>query len=120
MRSFPLKRKIVIFGLMMLFMVGYGILFGVKNSVIGLMIVIAALMNLGNDMSYKPKLSFMKVLTLLLILTIVSFLNNPITIWGCILTFLIVFATTFTSYHLFGSNVYLKNARTPRPLQGWG
>ena len=38
---------------------------------------------------------------------IASFLNNPLTIFGCILTFVVVFATTFTSYNLFGTHVYL-------------
>ena len=64
-------------------------------------------MSLGNDLSFKPAKSFIKVAGLLLILGISAYLNNPLTIWGCILTFIVVFATTFTSYNLFGSDVYL-------------
>lgn len=71
------------------------------------MIIIAAFMNLNEDLSYKPGLSFVKVLGLLLTLGIVSYFNSPITIVSCILTFLVVFATTFSSYHLFRSDVYM-------------
>ncbi len=102
-----MKSKLIMFSSMMVFMLFYMMVFGNNNAVIGIMIVMAAFMNLGNDMSFKPKTSFIKVLFLLLILGAVSFLNNPLTIWACILTFLVVFATTFTSYHLFGTDVYL-------------
>lgn len=71
------------------------------------MIIIAAFMNLNEDLSYKPGLSFVKVLGLLLILGVVSYLNSPITILSCILTFLVVFGTTLSSYHLFRSDVYM-------------
>lgn len=102
-----LKSKIIMFVSMMLFMLFYMEVFGSKNAVIGMMIVMAAFMNLGNDLSFKPKASFIKILLLLLVLGIASFLNNPLTIFGCILTFIVVFATTFTSYNLFGTHVYL-------------
>lgn len=85
----------------------YMAIFGNKNAVIGVMMVMAAFMNLGNDLSFKPIMSFIKILFLLLVLGVASFLNNPLTIWGCILTFIVVFATTFSSYRLFGSSVYL-------------
>ena len=88
-------------------MLFYLIFFGRKNIAVGVMIIIAAFMNLNEDLSYKPGLSFVKVLGLLLIMGIVSYLNNPITIVGCILTFLVVFGTTFSSYHLFRSDVYM-------------
>ena len=55
------------------------------------MIIIAAFMNLNEDLSYKPGLSFVKILGLLLVMGIVSYLNSPITILSCILTFLVVF-----------------------------
>ena len=64
-------------------------------------------MNLNEDLSYKPGLSFVKVLGLLLIMGIVSYLNSPITVVSCILTFLVVFGTTLSSYHLFRSDVYM-------------
>ena len=80
---------------------------GSKNAVIGLIMVLAAFMSLGNDLSFKPKTSFIKVLSLLLILGIASYLNNPLTIWGCIFTFIVVFGTTFTSHNLFGTDVYI-------------
>lgn len=64
-------------------------------------------MNLNEDLSYKPYLSFIKILGLLLIMGIVSYLNSPITILSCILTFLLVFGTTFSSYPLFRSDVYM-------------
>ena len=83
------------------------IVFGRSNAAIGLTMAMAAFMNLGNDMSYKPKISFLKVSILLLILGIGAYLNNPLSILGCILTFFIVFGTTFSSYHLFGRDVYL-------------
>ena len=102
-----LKSKIIMFVSMMLFMIFYMVLFGSKNAVIGMMVVMAAFMNLGNDLSFKAKSSFIKILLLLLVLGIASFLNNPLTIFGCILTFVVVFATTFTSYNLFGTHVYL-------------
>ena len=102
-----LKSKIIMFAAMISFMFFYMFVFGNKNAVIGVTMVMAAFMNLGNDLSFKPKTSFIKILLLLLVLGISSFLNNPLTIWGCILTFLVVFGTTFTSYHLFGTNVYL-------------
>ncbi|WP_303371562.1 FUSC family protein [Methanobrevibacter sp.] len=85
----------------------YMSVFGNKNAVIGVTMVMATFMNLGNDLSFKPKTSFIKILLLLLVLGLASFLNNPLTLWGCILTFLVVFGTTFTSYHLFGTSVYL-------------
>ena len=88
-------------------MLFYMIFFGRKNIAVGVMIIIAAFMNLNDDLSYKPGLSFVKVLGLLLILGIVSYLNSPITIVGCILTFLVVFGTTLSSYHLFRSDVYM-------------
>lgn len=88
-------------------MLFYLIFFGRKNIAVGVMIIIAAFMNLNEDLSYKPGLSFVKILGLLLILGIVSFLNSPITIVSCILTFLVVFGTTFSSYHLFRSDVYM-------------
>ena len=102
-----LKSKIIMFSFMILFMMFYMVVFGNKNAVIGTMIVMAGLMNLGNDLSFKPKMSFIKVLTLLLILGVASYLNNPLTLASCILTFIVVFGTTFTSYHLFGTDVYL-------------
>lgn len=107
MQKIPLKMKMVMFGLMFIFMVVYGLLFGNQNVAIGMMIVMAAFMNAGNDMSLNAKRSFIKVLALLWILGIVSFLNNSISILGCILTFFVVFGTTFTSYNLFGTSVYL-------------
>lgn len=109
-----LKKKLIIFFAMIAFMSFYGIVFGSKNMVIGMTIVMAAFMSLDNDLSFKPKTSFIKILFLLLILGISAFLNNPLTIWACILTFILVFLTTFTSYNLFGANVYLKNARILR------
>lgn len=42
-------------------MIFYMLGFGKVNIVIGLMIVVAALLNLGNDLSFNPKLSFIKV-----------------------------------------------------------
>ena len=102
-----LKRKIFMFSALIGAMLFYLIFFGRKNIAVGVMIIIAAFMNLNEDLSYKPGLSFVKVLGLLLILGIVSYLNNPITIVGCILTFLVVFGTTFSSYHLFRSDVYM-------------
>lgn len=107
MKKMPLKMKIIMFGFMIFFMFFYMIVFGSKNAVIGLMIAMAGLMNINNDLSYKPKLSFIKILGLLLILGIVAYLNNPISIFGCILTFVVVFGTTMTSYHLFSADVYL-------------
>ena len=102
-----LKSKLIMAASMVAFMIFYMLVFGNKNAAIGTMIIMAAFMNLGNDLSFKPKLSFIRILTLLLILGVASFLNNPLTIWGCILTFVVVFLTTFSSYHLFGTHVYL-------------
>ncbi len=102
-----IKPKIIMMAAMIFFMFFYMIVFGNKNAVIGITIIMAAFMNLGNDLSFKPKTSFIKILFLLLVLGFFSYLNNPLTIWGCILTFIVVFATTFTSYNLFGASVYL-------------
>ena len=102
-----LKPKLIMFLAMFSFMALYMIVFGSKNAVIGLIMVLAAFMSLGNDLSFKPKTSFIKVLSLLLILGIASYLNNPLTIWGCIFTFIVVFGTTFTSHNLFGTDVYI-------------
>ena len=102
-----LKPKIFMFISMIFFMGMYMIVFGSKNAAIGITIALAMFMNLNNDLSFKPKTSFIKVLSLLLILGIASYLNNPLTIWGCILTFIVVFGTTFSSYNLFGSHVYM-------------
>ena len=102
-----LKKKVIMFVAMMAFMAFYMVVFGSKNTIIGFVIMLAAFMNLGNDLAFKPKLSFIKISLLLLILGISAYLNNPLTIWGCILTFLVVFGTTFTSYDLFGSRTYL-------------
>ncbi len=102
-----LKRKIFMFSALIGAMLFYMIFFGRKNIAVGVMIIIAAFMNLNDDLSYKPGLSFVKVLGLLQILGIVSYLNSPITIVGCILTFLVVFGTTLSSYHLFRSDVYM-------------
>ncbi|MBQ6098668.1 MAG: FUSC family protein [Methanobrevibacter sp.] len=102
-----LKGKLFIVGLFLFCIFFYIGVFGANNMVIGMFIAMAALMNLGNDFTYKPKLSFFKVLLLLLILGIVAFLNNPISIFGCILTFFVVFGVTITSYHLFATSVYL-------------
>ena len=101
-----LKKKIFMFSALIGAMLFYMTFFGRKNIAVGIMIIIAAFMNLNEDLSYKPSLSFLKVLGLLLILGIVSYLNSPITIVSCILTFLVVFGTTFSSYHLFRSDVY--------------
>lgn len=62
-----LKLKLSMFFLMMFFMMGYMLIFGRVNAVIGLMVVVAAVLNLGNDLSYKPKLSFIKLFSLLMI-----------------------------------------------------
>ncbi|MBQ8016975.1 MAG: FUSC family protein [Methanobrevibacter sp.] len=107
MQKLPLKMKMIMFTFMIVFMVIYSVLFGSKNAAIGIMIAMAGMMNLGNDMSFKPKVSFIKLTVMLLILGIASFLNNPISILGCILTFLVVFGATFTSYHLFSTSVYI-------------
>ena len=93
-----LKRKIFMFSALIGAMLFCMIFFGRKNIAVGVMIIIAAFMNLNEDLSYKPGLSFVKVLGLLLIMGIVSYLNSPITIVSCILTFLVVFGTTFSSY----------------------
>lgn len=95
-----LKSKMIMVSSMILFMMFYMVVFGNKNAAVGMMIVMAGFMCLGNDLSFKPKTSFIKVLALLLILGIASYLNNPLTLFGCILTFIVVFGTTFTSYHL--------------------
>ena len=102
-----LKKKMIMFVAMIVVMAFYMIVFGSKNAVIGFVIMLAAFMNLGNDLSFKPKRSFIRILLLLLILGSSAYLNNPLTIWGCILTFIVVFGTTFTSYNLFGSSTYL-------------
>jgi len=102
-----LKSKIIMMVAMIFFMFFYMMVFGNKNAVIGVTIIMAAFMNLDNDLSFKPKTSFIKILFLLLVLGIFSYFNNPLTIWGCILTVIVVFATTFTSYNLFGTSVYL-------------
>lgn len=102
-----LKKKLVMFVAMVAFMIFYLVVFGSKNMIIGFVIMLAAFMNLGNDLSFKPVLSVIKISFLLLILGISAYLNNPLTIWGCILTFIVVFGTTFTSYNLFGSRTYL-------------
>ena len=102
-----LKPKIIMFLSMIFFMAFYMLVFGSENMVLGLMMVMVAFMSLGNDLSFKPKTSFIKILSLLLILGIAAYLNGPLTIWGCILTFIVVFATTFTSYNLFGTDVYM-------------
>ena len=102
-----LKKKLIMFVAMISFMALYTIVFGSKNAVIGFVIILAAFMNLGNDLSFKPLRSFIKIALLLLILGISAYLNNPLTIWGCILTFIVVFGTTFTSYSLFESRTYL-------------
>ena len=96
-----LKFRLLLIFTMVLIMVFYIKVFGKANLIIGLMVFIAALLNLGNDLSYKPKASFVKLLVLLLILGIGAYINSPITSFGCVLTFFIVFATTFSSYHLF-------------------
>lgn len=59
-----LKIKLVMIGLILFFMFFYMFAFGSKNSVIGVIIAMAAFMNLVNDLSYKPKLSFIKILSL--------------------------------------------------------
>ena len=102
-----LKGKLFSVGVFLFCIFFYIGVFGANNMVIGMFIAMAALMNLGNDFTYTPKLSFFKVLLLLLILGIVAFLNNPISIFGCILTFFVVFGVTITSYHLFATSVYL-------------
>ena len=102
-----LKKKMIMFVAMIVVMAFYMIVFGSKNAVIWFVIMLAAFMNLGNDLSFKPKRSFIRILLLLLILGSSAYLNNPLTIWGCILTFIVVFGTTFTSYNLFGSSTYL-------------
>ena len=107
MKKFPLKLKIIFIGSIFLFMFIYMFVFGKNNAAIGLTMAMAAFMNLGNDLSFKPKTSFIRLSILFLILGFGAYLNNPISIFACILTFFIVFATTFTSYHLFGSDVYL-------------
>ena len=107
MKNNALKIKIIMITLLLVFMFFYMVVFGSKNAAIGFTIVLAAFMNAGDDFSYKPKLSFFKVLGLLLVLCIAAYLNNPVSIIGCILTFLVVFGTTFTSYHLFSDNVYM-------------
>lgn len=107
MKKLPIKLKILVFLSMVIFMVLYMFIFGSKNAAIGMIIAMALIMNLQNDLSYKPLISFIKVLGLFLILGIVSFFNNPLTIGACILTFIVVFGTTFTSYRLFGTDTYL-------------
>lgn len=103
-----LKRKILLFSALIGAMLFYMTFFGRKNASVGIMIIIAAFMNLNEDLSYRPGLSFVKILGLLLVMGIVSYLNSPITAIGCILTFLVVFGTTLSSYHLFRSDVYVK------------
>ena len=56
-----LKSKIIMFVSMMLFMIFYMVIFGSKNAVIGMMVVMAAFMNLSNDLSFKAKSSFIKM-----------------------------------------------------------
>ena len=63
----PLKAKMVMFLLIIIFMGLYMSVFGIKNAVIGMMIALAMLMNFGNDLSYRPVASFIKVLVLFLI-----------------------------------------------------
>lgn len=104
-RSF--KSKVYMFILILFFIILYMKVFGTKNMVVGYTIALIAIMNIKNDLSFKPILSFVKIFALLLILGISAFLNNPLTIWGCILTFIVAFGTTFTSYNLFGTRVYL-------------
>ena len=57
-----LKFRLLLIFTMVLIMVFYIKVFGKANLIIGLMVFIAALLNLGNDLSYKPKASFVKLL----------------------------------------------------------
>lgn len=102
-----LKLKLILFISMMGFLILYMVVFGSKNAAIGITMVMAAFMGLSNDLSFKPKTSFLKVWGLLLILGVASFFNYPLTIWSCVITFIIVFATTFTSYHSFSTSLYI-------------
>ncbi len=102
-----LKVKLFIVGLFLFCIFFYMGAFGGRSMVIGIFIAMAALMNLENDFTKNPKSSFLKIMMLLLILGIVAFLNTPKSIFGCILTFIVVFGVTITSYHLFAASVYL-------------
>lgn len=103
----PFKVRVQMLCSIFVFMVLFGVLFGKTNSVIGMFISLAAFMNSSNDLSSKPKLSFIKILFLLLTLGCCAYLNNPVTIFGCFITIVVVFGTTMTSYHLFGTHVYI-------------
>lgn len=70
-------------------------------------IILGGLLNLSYDLSFRPKKSFFKILFLFIIFAFAAYLNNPLTIAGCILTFIVVFLTTFSSYNLFGVSVYI-------------
>ena len=103
----PFKVRLQMLCSIFFFMIFFGMAFGSNNSVIGMMISLAAFMNTANDLTIKPKLSFVKVLFLLLALGCCAFINNPVTVFGCAVTAVVVFATTMTSYHLFGNHVYI-------------
>ena len=101
------KSKIIILITLFIFTLLYMFLFGFNNSVIGVCIVLAAFFNLGNDLSFKPKTSFVKISVLFIVLGIAAYFNNPLTIGACILTFIVVFITTYSSYNIFGSDIYM-------------
>ena len=101
------KSKIILLITLFVFTLLYMFLFGFNNSVIGVCIVLAAFFNLGNDLSFKPKMSLVKISILFIILAIAAYFNNPISIGACIVTFIVVFITTYSSYNLFGSDIYM-------------
>lgn len=92
---------------MVLLVLLYSFIFAGPVKEIFIPIIFAGLLNLDNDLTFKPKLSFIKISFLFIIFAFAAYFTNPLTIFGCILIFSIVFLTTFTSYKLFGVSVYI-------------
>ena len=92
---------------MVLLVLLYSFIFAGPVKEIFIPIIFAGLLNLDNDLTFKPKLSFIKISFLFIIFAFAAYFNNPLTIFGCILIFCIVFLTTFTSYKLFSVSVYI-------------
>ncbi len=92
---------------MVLLVLLYSFIFAGPVKEIFIPIIFAGLLNLDNDLSFKPKLSFIKISFLFIVFAFAAYFNNPLTIFGCILIFCIVFLTTFTSYKLFAVSVYI-------------
>jgi hypothetical protein len=105
MKAKQIFGKTIFFIMIVAFVAIFGYIFGQENSLIGVMMIVAALMLLSRDMTSTAGLSFMSVLIINMVIGAGSFLASYNPWLGLAVNFSVVFSITYVLSHDMKSSV---------------